>query len=304
MADRKGMQSMTVTERPRAGAEPASERRSSAPKVGLVIGRSVKLAVMIGFAVIFLIPIVWMLGTSLRPESEVLSDPVNFVPTTIDLSNYADASAAIAPFYFNSVKVAALSIVGVLLVSALAGFAFARLQFPGRNVLFAVVLATAIVPSIVYLIPQYAVFQQLGWIDTHLPLWVPKVLTPIFGTFLLRQAFLGIPKELEDAARLDGATTFQVFWRIMVPQVKPALAAVAIFTFVESWNDLFGPLIFINSTDLQTLPVALAQFQGEFFTTVSTLMAASTLTILPLLVVYMFAQRYIVEGIAGSALKG
>jgi multiple sugar transport system permease protein len=295
---------MTVTERlPRASGA-LSPRRQSSPKTRRRLAKILKLAIMVLFAIIFLIPLAWMLGTSLRPEADIASTPLNFIPTEVDPSNYANAFTAIAPFYLNSVKVAVLSIVGVLIVSSLAGFAFGRLDFPFKNVLFGVILATAIVPSIVYLLPQYGLFQQIGWIDTQYPLWVPRVLTPVFGTFLLRQAFLGMPKELEDAARLDGASTFQIFWRIMLPNVRPALAAVAIFTFVESWNDLFGPLIFINSTDLQTLPVALSQFQGEFFTTISTLMAASTMTILPLLLVYGFAQRFIVEGVAGSALKG
>lgn len=259
---------------------------------------------MVGFAVAFLTPLIWMMIASIRPEADIAANPLALVPTSIRPENYAEAGTAIAPFFLNSVKLAALSVTGVLLVSSLAGFAFARLEFPGRNIFFGVVLATAIVPNIVYLLPQYALFQQMGWIDTHYPLWVPRILTPVFGTFLLRQAFLGVPKELEEAARLDGCSTFRVYWQIMLPQVKPALAAVGVFTFVESWNDLFGPLIFLNSTDLQTLPLALSLFQGEYFTTISTLMAASTMTVLPVLLVYLLAQRYFVEGIASSGLKG
>jgi ABC-type glycerol-3-phosphate transport system permease component len=266
--------------------------------------RTGRYVVMAAFALAFLAPLLWMLGTSLRPEADVTRDPMAFIPTTFRPQNYGDAFSTILPFFVNSVKLAVFSVIGVLIVASLAGYAFARLQFRGRSLLFGVVLATSIVPQIVYLLPQYAFFQELNWIDTQYPLWVPRVLTPVFGTFLLRQAFRTLPKELEDASRLDGCTTFQIFWRVMLPQVKPALATVGVFTFVESWNDLFGPLIFINSTELQTLPLALSLFQGEFFTTISTLMAASTITVLPVLVVYVFAQRYFVEGIASSGLKG
>jgi multiple sugar transport system permease protein len=268
------------------------------------LSRAGRYVVMAAFALAFLGPLLWMLGTSLRPEADVARNPLAFVPTTLSPQNYTDAFSTVLPFFLNSVKLAVFSVVGVLVVASLAGYAFARMEFRGKSVLFGVVLATSIVPQIVYLLPQYAFFQQLNWIDTQYPLWIPRALTPVFGTFLLRQAFRTLPKELEDAARLDGCSTFQIFWRVMLPQVKPALATVAVFTFVESWNDLFGPLIFINSTELQTLPLALSLFQGEFFTTISTLMAASTITILPVLVVYAFAQRYFVEGIASSGLKG
>ncbi len=159
------------------------------------------------------------------------------------------------------------------------------------------------IPGIVTLIPQYIIYRNIGWIDTHYPLWVPRVLTPVFSTFLLRQFFMTMPQELEDAAKIDGASTFGIYWRIMLPQVKPALAAVGIFTFLDSWNDLFGPLIFINSLEKQTLPVALALFHGEFFTQVNLLMAAATLTVLPVLVLYFSMQKYFIQGITLTGMK-
>ena len=158
--------------------------------------------------------------------------------------------------------------------------------------------------SIVYLIPQYIIYRHIGWIDTHYPLWVPRVLTPVFATFLLRQFFKTLPLELEEAAKIDGASTFGIYWRIMIPQVKPALAAVGMFTFLESWNDLFGPLIFVNSINLETLPVALALYQGQFFTQTNVLMAAATVTIIPVLLLYVFLQRYFIQGITLTGLKG
>jgi ABC-type glycerol-3-phosphate transport system permease component len=245
-----------------------------------------------------------MVAASLKPEADVLAHPFSIWPTTLEPSNYSSAFHTVRPYLWNSIKLAVLNVTGVLLVSSLAGFGFGRLSFIGRDLLFGLVLATAIVPSIAYLIPQYIMFQKWGWVDTHYPLWVPRVLTPVFGTFLMRQAFKVLPQELDDAARIDGAGIFSVYWRILLPQCRPALAAIAILTFVESWNDLFGPLIFINSSRLQTLPVALALFQGEFFTRINLLMAAATITIVPVLVVYVLGQRYLIQGFVSSGTNG
>jgi multiple sugar transport system permease protein len=267
------------------------------------MGRSGKLLLMLLLAISFMTPLIWMVSASLKTEQDIAANPMGLVPQTWEWSNYAAAFESIRPFFLNSAMLAVINVFGVLVVASLAGYAFARLEFRGRDLAFSLVLATAIIPSIVLIIPQYIIFQQIGWVDTFLPLWVPRILTPVFGTFLMRQAFLTLPKELEEAAKLDGLNVFTVYWRIMLPQVKPALAAVGVFTFVESWNDLFGPLIFINSTELQTLPIALAQFQGQFFSTTNLLMAASTITIVPVIVVYIAAQKYFVQGIATSGLK-
>jgi multiple sugar transport system permease protein len=266
--------------------------------------RMVIFAVLLFFAVVFAMPLLWMVSASLKPENEVLQTPPTFIPTTFLWSNYSQAGHGLLPFFLNSVKLATLNVGFLLFFAALAGYGFARLDFVLKNLAFALLLSTAMIPSMVYLIPQYMLFRQMGWIDTHYPLWVPNVLTPVFGTFLLRQAFRGIPMELEEAAKLDGASIFTTFWRIMLPQVKPALAAVGALTFMSSWNDLFGPLIFLNSTRLQTMPIALALFKGEYFTQTNLMMAAATLTILPPLLLFLLAQKYFVQGITMSGLKG
>lgn len=293
-----------------AGArQPQSERpqgTAPGPKRGAsmaLAGRGGKLILMTMLAISFLTPLTWMLSASLKTEQDIAENPMGFIPQTWEWQNYAAAFESIRPFFINSAMLAAINVVGVLAIASIAGYAFGRLTFRGRDLAFSLVLATAIIPGIVLIIPQYIIFQQIGWVDTFFPLWVPRVLTPVFGTFLLRQAFMTLPKELEEAAKLDGLNTFMIYARIMLPQVKPALAAVGVFTFVESWNDLFGPLIFINSTDLQTLPIALAQFQGEFFSTTNLLMAASTITVVPVIVIYLIAQKYFVQGIASSGLK-
>lgn len=283
-------------------ATTAPRRRPGDARRGAI--RALYYAVMIVLALLFVLPLVWMFSTSLKETTETLTVPPTFWPSVPQWVNYADAWALISGYLGNSVKLAVLNVVGLLFVASLAGYAFGRMDFPGRDLAFTLLLASAILPGIVYLLPQYLLFLRIGWIDTHYPLWVPRVLTPVIGTFLLRQSFRTIPQELEDAARLDGCSTFQTYWRVMLPQVKPALAAVGILTFLESWNDLFGPLIFINSEDLQTLPVALALFQGEFFTQLNLLMAAATVSVVPVLVLFFAAQRYFIQGITMDGLKG
>ena len=272
-------------------------------RTGRLLARWGRWILMLFLAIAFVLPLLWMLASSLKSEADISEHTLSLIPEHFQWNNYVQAFVAIRPFLFNSIELAVINVVGVLVIASIAGYGFARLRFPGRDAAFFLVLATAIIPGIVLLIPQYIIFHRIGWIDTQLPLWVPRVMTPVFGTFLLRQAFMTLPQELEDAAKVDGVSVFGIYARIMLPQIKPALAAVAVFTFIESWNDLFGPLIFINSTNLQTLPIALAQFSGEYFSTTSLLMAASTITIVPVLIVYVLAQKYFVQGIASSGLK-
>lgn len=260
-------------------------------------------ALMTVLAIIFLAPLAWMITASLKVESQVMATPPTFFPRDFQWQNYRDVWEVIPRFLWNSVKLAAFNVVGVLFVTSLAAYAFARMQFRGRDVAFSILLSTLMVPGIVTLIPLYIIYREIGWVDTHYPLWVPRVLHSVFAIFLLRQFFKQIPQDLEDAARLDGASTFEIYWRIMLPQVMPALAAVAIFTFLDSWNDLFGPLIFLNSPELQTLPVALKLFQGEYFSQVSVLMAAATVSIIPVVLVFFAAQKYFLRGIVLTGLK-
>jgi ABC-type glycerol-3-phosphate transport system permease component len=261
-------------------------------------------AIMSALAVVFIAPLVWMVGASLKPEPDVLAIPPTFIPRQFEWQNYVEVSTVVPRFLYNSAKLALFSVVGGLFVSSLAAYAFARIEFVGRDFAFSVLLSTLMVPGIVTLIPLYIIYRQIGWIDTHYPLWVPRVLHSVFAIFLLRQFFKQIPKDLEDAAEIDGASTFRIYWSIMLPQVRPALAAVGIFAFLDSWNDLFGPLIFLNSIGNQTLPVALALFQGEFFSQVSVLMAGATLTVIPVLLIYFSAQKYFIQGITLTGIKG
>jgi multiple sugar transport system permease protein len=285
--------------RPAAGPRTAASVRARRLAVDLFF-----YILMTGLAVVFMAPLVWMVSSSLKPEADVLAIPPTFIPRQFVWQNYVEVWDVVPRFLYNSVKLALFSVVGVLFVSSLAAYAFARIEFVGRDLAFSVLLSTLMVPGVVTLIPLYIIYRDIGWIDTHYPLWVPRVLHSVFAIFLLRQFFKQVPQDLEDAAEIDGASTFRIYWSIMLPQVKPALAAVGIFAYLDSWNDLFGPLIFLNSIGNQTLPVALALFQGEFFSQVSVLMAGATLTVLPVLVIYFSAQKYFIQGITLTGIKG
>lgn len=254
--------------------------------------------------VAMVLPFLWMLSTSLKTEANVFTTPPAWIPAPVRWQNYGDALgiAPFARFFLNSFVVAAGEVVGGLLVSAIAAYVFARLHFPGKNALFIVVLATMMVPAHVELIPQFILVRELGWLDTFAALIVPGLFWP-FGIFMLRQFFKSVPDELEDAARMDGAGYLRRLFGLFIPLSVPALAALAIFKFLNSWNQLIGPLIFLTSREKFTITLGLAQFQGQFETRWALLMAATVVSLVPILVVFVIGQRYFVEGVTLSGLK-
>lgn len=290
--------------------------RTEAPSVRQVRSRSIWLgrlalsfvthALMLFVALIFTGPLLWMISSSLKEPADIFKYPPSALPIPPHFENYPEAWKA-APFnmyYWNSVEIAVAVVLGVLFFSSISAYAFARLRFVGRDVIFAVLLATMMVPYTVTLIPLYMIFRNIGWINTHYPLIIPPAIGNAFSIFLLRQFFLTLPKELEEAARIDGASTFSIFWKIMIPLVKPALAAVAIFQFMGSWNNFLGPLIFLNDQEKMTLPIGLAMFRSEHLVQWNLLMAAAVFTIMPMLIIYFFAQKYFIQGIALTGIKG
>jgi ABC-type glycerol-3-phosphate transport system permease component len=291
---------MSVQAIPHSSSGPIRTARRRTELLRRIVLYVILTVLALGFAT----PLLWMISTSLKSESEIMAFRPSFLPRVPLWENYVTTFDTVKGFVWNSAYLAVLNALLLLLFASMAGYGFARLRFFGSDFAFSLLLSTAMIPGIIYLIPQYILFRNFGWIDTHLPLWVPRVLTPVLGTFLLRQFFKSLPRDLEDAARIDGASTFEIYWRIMLPQVKPGLAAVGVFTFLDSWNDLFGPLIFINSIDLQTLPVALALYRGEFFTQTSLLMAAATITVVPVIVIFLVSQKYFIRGITLTGLKG
>jgi multiple sugar transport system permease protein len=262
-------------------------------------------AALIAGSVVMLLPFVWMLSTSLKRPPEIFTYPPVWIPSEIAWDNYAK-TVSVMPFgrfYLNSLIVTASVTTLQILVSSLAAFAFARLRFRGRDALFLLYLATLMIPFQVTMIPNFIVVRTLGWYDTYQALILPTAFSA-FSTFLLRQYFLGIPRDLDEAARMDGASSFQIWWRVILPLSGPVLAALAIFVSLNSWNDFLWPLIITNSLEMRTLPVGLSTFQGQFKVEWHLLMAGSVIAMLPVLIVYIFAQRWFIKGITLTGMGG
>lgn len=252
-----------------------------------------------------LVPFLWMISTSVKPMDEVYVFPPRWIPSHLVLSNYRDAwnAAPFARFIFNSSIVAIVTTISQLFLCSLAAYAFARLNFWGRDTIFLMFLATTMIPGQVTLIPSYLIMKWLGWVDTYYALIVPG-LTSVSNTFLLRQFFLSFPKELEDAARIDGCSRFSILTKIVLPNSKPALVVVGLFTFLGSWNSFVWPLIVTNRTEMKTIQIGLTWFRDQFYTINWTqLMAGSTIAALPIIVLFLIFQRYLVSGIVLSGLK-
>jgi multiple sugar transport system permease protein len=259
-------------------------------------------------ALLTLTPFYLMLALSLKTPDEIAASPwawphspqwINYVKTwTIE-----GTGVTFSLFFKNSLTIAVLSTVGTVLSSSLVAFGFARLRFPGRDRLFVLLLATMMLPGIVTMLPSYIGFKYLHWIDTLKPLIVPSFFGGAFNVFLLRQFFMTLPRELDEAARLDGASYFQIYWKILMPLCRPALITVGLFAFIGAWKDLMGPLIYLNSTENQTLELGLRTFQTIHGTDWNLLMAGSVIVLIPLLILFFFGQRYFIQGIVMSGLK-
>ena len=261
-------------------------------------------ALLVG-TVIVAMPFLWMVTSSFKDKTQIFIFPPQWIPRPFVWQNYVGAWNAIplGRFYLNSFFVASVVTVGQALVCSMAAYVFARLQFPGRDVIFLLFLGTMMLPRQITLIPRFIIMKNLGWIDTYQALIIPFLAWPL-GTFLLRQSFLDIPTDLEDAARMDGCSRFRILFQIVLPLSKPALATVAVFSFMNHWNTFLWPLIVIQTRDKLTLQVGLSMLRSELGTEWPTLMAASVLSALPTIIVYFFAQRQFVAGITLTGLKG
>jgi len=255
-------------------------------------------------AFITVAPFLWMILTALKDINEIFVYPPKWFPSRIHFDNFVNAFQATRfdRFYLNSIFVASTVTIGQLITCSLAAFAFARLRFWGRDVLFYVFLGTMMIPYQVTMIPSFMVLHWLGWIDSYEALIVPG-LASAFGTFLLRQFFLTIPRDLEEAAYIDGCSRFRVLWQIIIPLSKPALATLAIFTFMGVFNDFIWALIVINSEEMRTVQLGLAVFRDQYMTQWELLMAGSVTATIPILIVFFFGQKYFIQGIALSGLK-
>ncbi len=273
-------------------------------------GRLVVLIILSAGAVVMMLPVAWLISTSLKEPGQIFRFPPEWIPNPVRWRNYPDALTAL-PFeryILNTLFITGSNMIGVLLSSSLAAYGFARLRFPGRDVIFWMLLSTLMLPQAVILIPRYIEFRQLGWIDTYRPLIVPNFfgagLSSVFYIFLLRQFFRTIPRELSDAAKIDGASEFRIYWQMIMPLSRPALAVVLIFTFLDNWNNYLEPLIFLSSPDKFTVALGLTSFRGLYTTQWHLLMAASTVMIVPVVLLFFLLQRYFVRGVVLSGMKG
>jgi multiple sugar transport system permease protein len=255
-------------------------------------------------AVAMVVPFLWMILTSLKTYAESIQVPPVIFPEELQWGNYMEIFTLLPFFKFmlNTFIVTILRTAGQLFLCSLAAYAFARISFPGKNILFVLALSVLMVPGQVFLLPQYLIIVKLNWLNTLQAVVVPGLFSA-FGIFLLRQFFMGIPKELEEAARLDGCNHFQIYWRIMLPLAKPGIIALGIFTILWSWNELMWPMIVNGSQDAMTLSVGLASLQGQYSTNYPIMMAGSFLAVLPMLVLFMFLQKQFIEGVALSGGK-
>jgi multiple sugar transport system permease protein len=282
-----------------------------APRTARVARTALLQFVLIVGSLVFLAPLLWMIGTSVKSDKEISHIPPVFFPHQAVWSNYPDALNYLPKdTHFglvtlgNTLIIAVMSVAGTVLSSSLVAFGFARLRWPGRDWLFGILLATMMLPDAVTMMPRFLIFRDLHWIDTLLPLWAPAWFGSAFNIFLLRQFFMGIPKELEDAARIDGCTPLRTYWSVMLPLVKPALAAVAIMTFLGAWKDFLGPLIYISSPEKMPLSYVLQLYNAAHGGEPALLMAATTLVILPVIVLFFFTQRYFIEGVSLTGIGG
>jgi multiple sugar transport system permease protein len=269
--------------------------------------------VLVVLSLFFAMPLIWMLSTSLKETNETLSTPVKWIPSHILWSNYPDAIKyrseelgyiPLLVYARNTLVVTLLSVAGAVLSNSLVAYSFARLRWPGRDLFFAVTLATMMIPFPVLMVPTFSLFKWLGWVGTYRPLWVPAYFASAFSIFLLRQFYRTIPMELSEAAKIDGASELQIFRDVIVPLSRPALTVVALFTFMGSWNDFLGPLIYLVDQNTFTLSLGLQAYQTMHGGTPwNLLMAASLLVILPVVIVFFCAQKVFIQGIATSGLK-
>ncbi len=270
-------------------------------------GRIVIYALMTLIALVFLLPLLWMLSTSVKPKAQLFEPVIHWIPRTISLDNYqlllGNPSLPIARWFLNSVVVAGSVTILVVVIDAMAAYAYARMQFAGRRTLYALLLATLFLPGMMFLVPNFLTITHLGLLNNYLGVIIPG-LASVFGVFFMNQFLQTIPIELEEAAMIDGASPFDSFFRIVLPLAKPALATLAVITFLASWNDFLWPLLILTGADMLTLPPGLATLQGAYTSEYGQMMAGAVIAAVPVLIIYSALQRFIVESVATTGLKG
>ena len=257
-------------------------------------------------SVMMLFPFFWMVRSAFMTNREITTVPIQWIPSHFNFDNFVEAFTEdnFARYFLNSAIIVCINMVGAILSSSFIAFGFARLTFKGRGLWFALLLSTMMIPYTVLMIPQFLIWQAVGGYNTFLPLTVPCFFGSAFNVFLVRQFYMGIPKEYDEAALVDGANYFVIYSRIILPMAKPVLCSVGVFTFMNTWNDFMGPLLYLDKPELKTVSLALQNFMGQHTSKWNLLMAVATVITVPMIVVYFAAQRYFIEGITFSGLKG
>jgi multiple sugar transport system permease protein len=283
-------------------------RRSTRVALRLRLLSVARHALLASFAFVFMVPFYWMITSALKDNDQIFRQPIVWWPDPIRWDNFSTAlnypGFPFWRFLWNSIYYAGFVTVGTVISCATVAYGFARLRFPGRDILFVITVSTMMIPGIVTFIPTFVLFKTLGLLGTYAPLIIPTFLGNAFFIFMLRQFFLGLPWELSDAARVDGAGEFRIFWQIMLPLVRSALMVVAVFTFLYTWHDFFGPLIYLSERNQYPLSLGLFAFRAQRTTEWAPMMAAATLATMPLVVVFFFTQRYFLDGITLTGIKG
>jgi multiple sugar transport system permease protein len=277
----------------------------SSYRLKLGLGRALSYILLIGLAMLMLLPFIWMISASLKMDKDVFTFPIRWIPEIPQWSNFSKIWTTI-PFlnmFANTSKLTVIITFLQLLTSSFAGYAFAKLKFKGRDILFLAYISSIAIPWQAYMVPQFIMMRRFDLVDTHLSLIMLQAFSA-FGVFLMRQFFISIPNDILDAARIDGLSEYGIYFRIMLPLSKPALATLTIFTAVFVWNDFMGPLIYLNSTDLKTIQLGLRMFIQQYSANYALIMAASLVSLIPMIVLFLTFQRFFVEGIATTGVKG
>jgi multiple sugar transport system permease protein len=271
----------------------------------ILIGRIISYVLLIALAMLMLLPFIWMLSSSLKLDKDVFRYPFEWIPAVPQWSNYAKIWTRIPflTFFANTTKLTVIITFLQVATSSFAAYAFAKLDFKGRDILFLAYIASIAIPWQVYMVPQFIMMRKMSLVDTHLSLIILQAFTA-FGVFLLRQFFVSIPDELLDAARIDGLSEYGIYFRIMLPLSKPALATLTIFTAVTTWNDFMGPLIYLNSESLKTIQLGLRMFINQYGADYALVMAASLVSLIPVVILFLAFQRFFIEGIASTGIRG
>ncbi|GAB3745863.1 carbohydrate ABC transporter permease [Microlunatus parietis] len=289
-----------------ADIEPRRIVQRHRPLVPRLLLGLAKHAVLIGLSIMFIVPLFWMVTGAFKTAADINASPIVWFPDEITFDNFVQAALLfpLGQYFFNTAVISVLSVIGAVFSSAMVGYGLARIEWPGRNVLFVIILATMMIPFYVTMFPAFEIFRTFNLTNTWAPLIIPHCLGVPVYIFLLRQFLRSLPKELSESARIDGANEWQIFIRVILPLIKPALVAVGLFQFLASWNDFLGPLIYLTDPNLYTISLGLSFFRGEYASEYGPLMAVSTLAILPVIILFFIAQRTFIQGITLTGVKG